>query len=59
MPAEFEIKKSSNGQYYWRFKSGNGEVVATSETYITKQSCQKGIDSIKRDGSTAGVQDLT
>ena len=59
MPAEFEILDSSNGQFYWRFKSGNGEVVATSETYTTKQSCQNGIDSLKRDASTARVQDLT
>jgi uncharacterized protein YegP (UPF0339 family) len=59
MPAEFEIKQNSAGQFYWRFKSGNGEIVAVSEAYASKQGCQNGINSIKRDASTATVQDLT
>ena len=59
MPAEFEIKCAENGEFYWVFKSGNGEVVATSQTYNSKQGCQKGIDSIRKDSSTAKIHDLT
>ncbi len=59
MPAEFEIKCAENREFYWVFKSGNGEVVATSQTYNSKQSCQKGIDSIKRDSSTGKIHDIT
>jgi uncharacterized protein YegP (UPF0339 family) len=59
MPAEYEIKKNVAGKFFWRFKSGNGEIVAVSEAYESKQGCQNGIDSIKRDGRDAPVHDMT
>ncbi|TLQ03617.1 DUF1508 domain-containing protein [Pediococcus stilesii] len=43
----FSIRKSSNGQYYFVIKSDNHEIVATSETYIFKQSAERTINSIK------------
>lgn len=58
MPAEFEMKKNVAGKFFWRFKSGNGEIVAVSEAYETKQSCQNGIDSLKRDAPNAPTHDL-
>lgn len=52
----FEIKKSSNGEFYFNLRSkGNGEVIATSEMY----SCKDGIDAVKRDASNAEVIDLS
>ncbi len=60
MTAKFEILKTSDGkEFYWHFKSANGEKVAVSQTYTTKQACQKGIDAIKSDAKDALVQDLT
>jgi len=44
----FEIKKSKNGQFYFVFKAGNGEIVCTSEMYASKQSCKKGIRALKK-----------
>ncbi|MCM6765917.1 YegP family protein [Weissella paramesenteroides] len=43
----FVIYKSSNSQYYFTIKSDNQEIVATSETYLTKWSAEKTINSIK------------
>lgn len=45
--AKYVIKLSSNGQYRWTLKAGNGEILLTSETYVTKQSCLAGITSSK------------
>ncbi len=59
MPAEFEIKTNSQGKPYWRFKSGNGEIVATSEAYESKQGAQNGIESMKRDAANAPIHDMT
>lgn len=56
--ASFEICKSGT-QYRWRYKAGNGEIVATGESYTTKAAAQKGIESIKRDAASATVKDLT
>ena len=47
MAAKFEIKKSSNGQYRFNLKAGNGEVILSSEQYQSKQSAEKGIESVK------------
>jgi hypothetical protein len=58
--AKFEILKTSDGkEFYWHFKSANGEKVAVSQTYTTKQACQRGIDAIKSDAKNAEVLDLT
>ena len=31
MAGKFELYKSSNGEYRFRLKAGNGEIIATSE----------------------------
>lgn len=56
--ASFEIYKSGT-QFRWRYKAGNGEIVATGESYASKASAQKGIESIKRDAASATLKDLT
>ena len=44
---KFELKRSINNQFYFSFKSRNGEIILTGETYTTKQSCKDGIESVK------------
>jgi uncharacterized protein len=51
MPGKFEIKRASNGQFYFNMKSGNGEVILTGETYVSKQGAQIGIESAKINAS--------
>lgn len=43
---KFEIYKDISGEYFFRLKSSNGEIIATSESYTTKGACVKGIKSI-------------
>lgn len=46
--SKFEVFVSSrNSQYYFRLKSGNGEIILGSEGYVTKQGCLNGIASVK------------
>lgn len=46
--AKFEVFVSSrNSQYYFRLKSGNGEIILASEGYVSKQGCLTGIASVK------------
>ena len=44
---KFEYFKATNGNWYWRLKAANGEIVAQSEGYTTKQSCLHGISVVK------------
>jgi uncharacterized protein YegP (UPF0339 family) len=55
----FEIYKDRIGEYRWRFKAPNGEIVAASEGYTSKQSCQGSIQLIKMYSPVAPVYDLT
>jgi uncharacterized protein YegP (UPF0339 family) len=48
MAGKFELKKSSNGQFRFNLKAGNGQVVLTSELYTEKRGAQSGIESVKR-----------
>ncbi|UZO81538.1 YegP family protein [Aquimarina sp. ERC-38] len=58
--AKFEIKKSTNGKFYFNLRSkSNGEIIATSEMYNSKQSCKDGISAVKRDAPNAIINDLT
>ncbi|MFD2785338.1 YegP family protein [Hymenobacter rubripertinctus] len=44
--AVFQIFQSS-GQYWYRLRADNGEIVQSSEGYTTKASCQNGIRSVQ------------
>lgn len=58
MAGKFELYKDSSGQYRFRLKAGNGEVIATSESYVSKASAQNGIESVKSNAGSP-VVDLT
>lgn len=45
MAGWYELNRSTNSQYYFVLKAGNGEVILTSEQYTTKTSAQGGIAS--------------
>lgn len=59
MAAKFVVKKTSNGQFRFNLKAGNGEVIATSESYTTKAAALKGIESVKSNAAGAAVEDET
>ncbi|WP_295119100.1 YegP family protein [uncultured Chitinophaga sp.] len=43
---KFEIRKTT--QFRFNLKAPNGEIILTSETYSTNQSCSDGIATVKR-----------
>jgi uncharacterized protein YegP (UPF0339 family) len=53
MPGWFEIKKSSNGQFYFNLKAANSEVILTSEMYVEKASAKGGIASVQKNSPMA------
>ncbi|HVK02841.1 MAG TPA: HVO_2922 family protein [Armatimonadaceae bacterium] len=57
--AKFEVYKDTKGEYRWRLKAGNGEVVADgNEGYASKQSCLNGIRVVKENAADAEVVEL-
>ncbi len=59
MAAKFEIYTDAKGEYRFRLKAGNGEVVATGESYQTKSGVINGVDAVKRAAAEAEVDDQT
>ena len=59
MAAKFVIKQGSTGKYHFNLVAPNGQVIATSETYESKDGALNGIDSVKRNASGAKVDDET
>ncbi len=44
----FEVKKSTDGQFYFSLKADNGERILASELYREKKSAMNGIESVKK-----------
>jgi uncharacterized protein YegP (UPF0339 family) len=60
MGVDFDIRKSVNNQYYWRFNAANGEEIArSSETYTTKRGCMHSIKIVRQYAAIVTVYDLT
>ena len=57
--AKFEIFKDAKEEFRWRLRAGNNEVIATGEGYTTKASCEKGIESVRKNAPEAEVVDQT
>jgi hypothetical protein len=57
--AKFEIFLGKNDHYYFHLKANNGQIIAQSQGYASKEGARKGIDAIKRDAPAAPVEDLT
>ena len=55
---KFVIRKTATGVKF-DLKAGNGETVAASEVYETEAACRKGIESVRKNGETAKLLDLT
>lgn len=52
---KFEIYKDKAGEFRFRLKARNGEVIAVSEGYVKKDSCKNGIESVRRNSVDAPV----
>lgn len=59
MAGRFVLKKTAGRKYHFVLKAGNGETIATSETYNSKASAKNGIESVKSNAADATVDDET
>ncbi len=48
MAGKFEIKKASNGEFFFNLLAGNGQIILSSEMYKAKASAQNGIESVRK-----------
>lgn len=52
---KFEMYKDKAGEYRFRLKARNGEIIATSEGYTSKSGCENGIESVRKNAPDAEI----
>ncbi len=56
----FELfREEGSDQIRWRLRAANGEIIAASEGYTTKQGAERGITAVKEAAPEARTEDLT
>ena len=52
---KFEVYQDKAGEFRFRLKARNGQIIATGEGYKQLASCLNGVDSIKRNAPEAEI----
>ena len=55
---KFEVYTDKGGEFRFRLKARNGEVIAASEGYKAKASCLNGVESVLKNAPDAAVEKL-
>ena len=55
----YERKTASNDKAFFNLKAANHQVIGTSQMYASEASRETGINSVKTNGSSATVKDMT
>ncbi len=53
---KFEMYLDKAGEFRFRLKARNGEIIATSEGYKAKAGCLNGIESVKKNAPDAAIE---
>jgi uncharacterized protein YegP (UPF0339 family) len=54
---KFEVYKDKKGEFRFRLKAKNGQIIATSEGYSKVDSCLKGVASVKKNAPAAKIEE--
>ncbi len=53
---KFEVYQDKKGEFRWRLKARNGEIIAIAEEgFATKDSCMRSIETVKKNATDAEV----
>lgn len=59
MDSKFELNKDVAGEYRFKLIAANGQTIAVSQGYNSKESALKGIESVKHNAAGAAIDDTT
>jgi uncharacterized protein YegP (UPF0339 family) len=55
MTGKFELFTDKSGQWRFNLKAGNGQVIATSESYTSRSGALGGIESVRTNAPAAEI----
>ena len=53
---KFEVYVDKAGEFRFRLKATNGQIIAVSEGYVAKPGCLNGIESVKKNAPEAPIE---
>lgn len=53
---KFEIYTDKAGEFRFRLKASNGQIIGVSEGYTTKPNCEKGVASVQKNAVDAAIE---
>lgn len=56
--ANFKGKLMGGGDWRWRLKSENGEIIAQGDGYATRSQCEKAVAQLKQEVASAPINVL-
>ncbi|NNH88925.1 YegP family protein [Acinetobacter terrae] len=56
--SRYERLEAKNGKPYFNLKAANYQIIGRSQFYSSEQSREKGIESVKNNGSTTKIKEL-
>jgi uncharacterized protein len=59
MEERYDRKAAKDGRPYFNLKAGNHQIIGTSQMYATEASRETGIASVKTNGPSTTVKDLS
>ena len=54
---KFEVYKDKKGEFRFRLKAKNGQIVATGEGYSKLDSCLKGVESVRKNAKDSKIEE--
>lgn len=55
---KFEVYLDKAGEYRFRLKATNGQIIAVGEGYKAKSGCMNGIESVKKNAADAPIEKI-
>lgn len=56
---KFEVYQDKKGEFRFRLKATNGQIIASGEGYATKKACLNGVDSVRKNAVGAKIEKET
>ena len=53
---KYEVYTDKAGEFRFRLKAKNGQIIATSEGYKAKASCENGIESVRKNAAEGKIE---
>jgi len=55
---KFEVYMDNSGEYRFRLRARNGQIIAVSQGYKSKEGCMKGIESVRTNAPIAQIVEI-